>query len=576
MTTPRDNESLTRTDGHAPAVADDGSNGAQGCRRSAGGRRLWMPPWMLRCSLLSGVCALVWLLLRSGTKPSRITYPCQQAAFSTATLAFGVPAVGLVTVRRRAAALCAPLGVVLALIALLTATGSWSGLTRPESNQRAVLQPPADYLARVFHVSECPQDPAGDRFVGLDNLLSVMGREGLKFYRSASAALISGPDGIIAADDVVVIKINYQWTERGGSNVDVLRGLVHRIVNHPDGFTGEIVVCENSQFVDLSGFDRTANNAQDPTISPHDVVTHFQGLGHTISHYSWTAIRDTQVSEYSLGDMTDGYVVYPSDAQFQGCVSYPKFQTAHGTYISLRDGVFDPDSATYDRETLKFINLPVLKAHKYEYGATACVKNYVGTATTSLSTNTHYATRAGLLGALLAEIRPADFNLLDCIWVSGGPTDGPASSYTTATRRDQLIGSTDPVAADMFAVTNILIPTFLDNGHLPPWPDPSADPEDPNSDFRQYLDNTMSELLAAGYDVTNDLAQIDVFTWNGAGDFNSDSDIDLEDYGQFGLCVSGPDGGPLDPACESGDFDRDEDIDLADFGDLQASFMGSL
>ena len=527
----------------------------------------WIGPWMATCLYASGAMALVWLLLRSGTKPSRFTYPCQQAAFSSASLAFGVPLVGaVVTVRRRAAsALCTPLGVAVALVGLLATVGLWSGFSRADSVRRTVLQPPADYRARVFHVSECPEDRVGDRFVGLDNLLTLMGRDGLKFFQSAGETLTSGPDGIIAANDVVIIKINYQWPERGGSNTDVLRGLIHRIVNHPDGFNGEIAVCENSQSVRLDGFDRPENNAQDHGQSPHDVVVYFQGLGYTVFHYSWRARRFTLVEEYSDGDMTDGYVVLPYDEGVQGRVSYPKFQTDYGTYISVAGGIWDPGSSTYDRDALKYINLPVLKSHGAVYGATACVKNYVGTATVYLDTYTHESTRYGILGAILAEIQPADLNLLDCIWVNGHPEEGPQTTYELASRRDELVASTDPVAADIWAVTNILIPAFLDNLYVPPWPDPSADPEDPDGDFREYLDNSMSELLDAGYSVTNDLAQIDTFFWNGDGDFDGDSDVEADDADQFSLCYTGSGGGPVEPACQGGDFDSDDDVDCDDW-----------
>ena len=32
--------------------------------------------------------------------------------------------------------------------------------------------------------------------------------------------------------------------QRGGTNTDVLKGLIARILEHPDGFTGEVVVVE--------------------------------------------------------------------------------------------------------------------------------------------------------------------------------------------------------------------------------------------------------------------------------------------------------------------------------------------
>jgi hypothetical protein len=323
---------------------------------------------------------------------------------------------------------------------------------------------------------------------------------------------VAGPDGIIAADDVVVIKINYQWPERGGTNTDLLRGLIRCIVDHPDSFTGEVVVCENTQGESSEGFDRPNNNAQDYGLSPLDVVLGFQSQGYTVSHYIWTDVRHRGVSEYIAGNFSDGYVVGPYNAQVQGRVSYPKFQTDAGTYISLRYGIWDMGSGTYNREGLKFINVPVLKSHHANYGATACVKNYMGVVTNLLSTNSHAGIEYGILGALNGEIQLADLTILDCIWINPNPYSGPWTPYGTARRKDRLVASLDPVAADIWAVTNILIPGFIDNGYSPPWPNPSADPDDPDSHFRVYLDNSMSQILAAGYEVTNDLDQIDVFS----------------------------------------------------------------
>ncbi len=374
---------------------------------------------------------------------------------------------------------------------------------------------PLDYQAQVFRVTDCPQQPSGDRFVGLDNLLTLMGSQGLKFYRSASSSALAGPAGIIAGNDVVVVKINYQWDERGGTNTDLLRGLIRAIVDHPDTFTGQVVVAENAQFNSVNNFDRPANNAEDHSLSPHDVVVGFQTLGYNVSHSDWTSIRYNSVGEYSEGDTDDGYIVYDYDAQLSGRVSYPKFQTDDGTFISLRDGIWNAGTFTYDRDRLKFINLPVLKSHHATYGVTGCVKHYMGVATRELSTNSHNAIGNGLLGALIGEIRPADLNILDCIWVNANPNSGPWTSYDDATRLDQLVASTDPVATDIWAATEILIPAFLDNGFYPPWPYPDATPDDPGSAFRIYLDNSMGHILNAGFTVTNDLGQIEAFTWDG-------------------------------------------------------------
>ena len=155
--------------------------------------------------------------------------------------------------------------------------------------------------------------------------------------------------------------------------------------------------------------------------------------------------------------------------------------------------------------------MPVLKSHHSTYGATAAVKHYMGVVTDSLSTNSHLGIGYGILGAVIGEIRPADLNILDATWINANPYSGPATTYSGATRRDELVASTDPVALDRWSVKNILIPGFVSNGYSPPWPSPSAAPDDPSSAFRLYLDRSMNYILGAGYQVTNDYLKMDVF-----------------------------------------------------------------
>jgi len=540
--------------------------------------------WFLSNSLLAGILALVWLLLRTGPKPSRYAYPCQQAAMSAAVLAFGVPVVGALLAARRSIirGLHKPGGIAIAALGLSLTVCVWGYSIRAQAYRGPLLDPPRDYRAQLFRVIDCPHEPLGDRFVGLDNLIMLMGHEGLKFYESPVVLPTAGPDGIIASDDVVIIKINYQWDQRGGTNTDLLRGLVRCILDHPDSFTGEIIVCENAQFNSVEDFDRINNNAEDTHLSPHDVVAGFQAQGATVSHYDWTAIRYTSVGEYSTGDMADGYIIYPLDTALGGRISYPKFQSDDGTFVSLRDGIWDQDSETYDRDRLKFINMPVLKSHHASYGATACVKNYMGVATRELSTNSHGAIAQGILGALMGQIRPADLNILDCIWINANPNDGPWTSYAGATRTDQLVAGVDPVAIDIWAVTNILIPAFVETGYAPPWPYPSADPSDPSSAFRNYLDHSMNYILLAEYESTNNLDQIDMFTRDGSGasgDFDEDGLVTSDDYLDFFDCMEGP--GPVRKAeyprtseqcLWAFDFENDWDVDLADFAEFSIRF----
>jgi hypothetical protein len=339
-----------------------------------------------------------------------------------------------------------------------------------------------------------------------------MGDHGLKFYRSSTPSQLSGPDGIIGSNDVVVLKINYQWSSRGGTNTDMLRGLIRALVDHPDGFRGEIVVGENAQFAGVDGFDRSRNNAEDLTLSPHDVVVGFQNLGYRVSHKDWTTFRNLQTPEGLPCHEGRGYVVKDTEA---GRVSYPRFLTAEQTCVDLAHGIWDSEAGAWDRSRLKFINLPVLKPHGI-YAVTSCVKNFMGVVTTELNTNSHNGVRGGQMGAVMAEIGLPDLNILDCIWIKGHPGAGPDVGAAFTTRSDQLVASTDPIAADIWATTNILIPAYLDNGYSPPWSYPDPDPENPSGTFRTYIDRSMEWLLADGYSVTNDSDSIDAYTKSAA------------------------------------------------------------
>ncbi|MBP6876356.1 MAG: DUF362 domain-containing protein [Candidatus Eisenbacteria bacterium] len=567
---------------HERAHDRDGCEGPRSRHRAPGRSARLLGGWFLTHSLLAGILSLLWVMLRSGEKPSRLLYPCQRAALVTALLAFAAPlAAALALAHRLLARALTPrtrlhaAAVMAAAILAIALVGALS-LHRSQAGEAALplLDPPRDYRAQLFHVTDCPEDPGEDHFVGLSNLLVTMGRGGLKFYQASEESPLAGPEGVIAANDAVVIKINYQWDQRGGTNADLLRGLIRAIVDHPEGFTGEVVVCENAQFNPVSNFDRALNNAQDNGLSPHDVVIHFQELGYRVSHFDWTAIRARSVGEYSGGDLTDGYIVEAYDSRWQGKRSYPKFRTSDGTYISLRYGIWDSGTGAYDRARLKFLNVPVLKSHHATYGATVSTKHYMGVVTDQFSTNSHNGIRYGIMGALMAEIQMADLNIVDAIWINANPTTGPQTPYAGATRRDELVASRDPIALDIWSVKYILIPGFLSNGFTPPWPTPSADPDLPSSAFRTYLDNSMSQLLSFGHQVTNDLTHIDVLEGRGgAGDFDADGSVDSTDFEHFAGCYTGS-GGPIAPDCAWADFDDDDDVDCSDWAMFAAVWTG--
>lgn len=331
-----------------------------------------------------------------------------------------------------------------------------------------------DYRSTVYRVTGFPKptwDTEYQYYEGVDALLELMGGGGPKFYRTGEVSPLGGPQGLIANDDVVLIKINSQWPQRGMTNTDVLRGLVSRIVNHPDGFTGEVVVVENTQDI-TPHFDDTENNNDDSldhNQSARDVVDRFASQGASLR--SWTEINEIKVGEYSEGDGNDGYVLaggYP--------FNYPKFETARGTKVSLRYGIWDGGS--YDASRLKFLNVPVLKHHS-GFGLTAAVKHFVGFLSRFVWDETPENTTAfhnnlyqdwngqpkGILGRLLA-LRFPDLNIVDATYVGiYNHTDCPIDDPTKSVEVRSLLASRDPVAVDYYSSKHILYPLKLKAGH---------------------------------------------------------------------------------------------------------------
>ncbi len=219
--------------------------------------------------------------------------------------------------------------------------------------------------------------PASDIFVvngtsgndrGVTKLIDLMGNHGALFYKSPVAGKTRGSCGLIARDDTLIIKVNSQWDERGGTNTDLLKSLIKAIVDHPDGFVGEIIVADNGQAQYGStgrggSLDYSRNNAEDMSQSVHRVVDSFTGC--RVSTYLWDNITTVKVKEYFEGDVKDGYVTSAMVSPRTGAmVSYPKFKTKFGTHISFKLGTWDPKTQTYDSDRLKLVNVPVLKSHR--------------------------------------------------------------------------------------------------------------------------------------------------------------------------------------------------------------------
>ncbi len=324
----------------------------------------------------------------------------------------------------------------------------------------------------LFRVTGIPNQPFwgggnGNYHSGVDALIQTMGEHGVKFYRSAEETAMSAPAGMIASDDVVLIKVNAQWKYRGCTNSDVVRGLIQRILDHPDGFAGEVVILENGQGRGSLSCDTTAAYGGD-----NSVQANANDPSHSFQFLADTLFQDPRVSAYLLDPIrerflgaddhfTDGYRLFED-------VSYPCFTTVGGHRVELREGVWH--GSGFD-QNLKLINVPVLKHHdKGGSEITASVKHFYGLLSMAdgQSVYRHYGGLGKTCGKMIASVRTPVLNIIDAIWVSHRSLTGYPEATTM--RCNQLLAGQDPVALDYWAAKHILYPINRDRRHHPDHP----------------------------------------------------------------------------------------------------------
>jgi hypothetical protein len=465
--------------------------------------------------LLFGIANLLWLVFRTGTKPTRIVYPCQRAALSNSSLLLCVSIpLAVTSAFGKTERFLTKRGKIIVMLFLLgTAAVNiaeiWSSSADPSNlasgqefrlvldARNATTSPASDIYAVNGRIS----DPVSE-------LVNLMGMHGLLLYKSGVAGANSGPEGLVARDDVVLIKINEQWSERGGTNTDILKELIGALVRHPEGFVGEIVVADNGQgYGSMNWLDSNAENTSQSTQAVVDMFS----SSYNVSTYDWQQIRGIRVDEYSTGDSRTGYVCYQNaDPQTGIYVSYPKFQTKFGTFISFKYGIWN---GTGYEQRLKIISVPVLKTHS-TYGVTGCLKHYMGVqsegqAVTGGLANGHASVATGGMGTLMTETRFPTLNILDATWINARPRQGPRTYYSAATRVNVLMASIDPVALDYWAAKHVLMQTSRLMGYT----DTSTmDPDSTGTgQFHLYLNRTKNVITAKGYNVTTDENRMNVY-----------------------------------------------------------------
>ncbi len=339
----------------------------------------------------------------------------------------------------------------------VTATGallSMGGLTLTESGCGP------EGTSRVYRMENCPLHDGQLRHLGLDAMLGLLSDGGVKFYRTSTGHPWGGPQGILDPNDVVLIKVNCQWKCRGTTNTDVLQGLIHRILQHPDGFGGEVVIVENGQgqgsfdgrprawgsYAEWPEIDSGVYiNAEDETVLTVDHLVNSVFASDPVSSFLLDSVRENFISE--TDHSSNGY-------RRVSDVSYPCFTSAGGNRIELREGVWN---GTGHEGNLKFLNLPVLKTHDGT-GITGVLKHSYGVLSMADGSVVirHYLQSGTQCGKMWSVVKAPDLNILDCIWVSHESLRGYPPETTR--RENILLAGMDPVALDYYASKHVLLP----------------------------------------------------------------------------------------------------------------------
>ena len=259
-------------------------------------------------------------------------------------------------------------------------------------------------------------------------LVALMAKQGLRFYKSPTDATREGRHGLIAGDDVVIIKVNSQWDERGGTNTDVVKSVINAIIAHPDGFTGEIIIADNGQAQYGSARRRRQprlHQEQRRRPDPVDAKGADSFAGHRVSTYLWDAITITQVKSIPTETRTDGYVV-DEHVSTRTLARWSPTPSSRRNTDSGEPEIrhLGPGETVLRGRRVKLINVPVLKSH-FIYGVTGCVKHYMGVGsdklTAKLGARMHVSVGTGGMGTMMVGTRFPTLNILDATWVNATP-----------------------------------------------------------------------------------------------------------------------------------------------------------
>lgn len=268
-----------------------------------------------------------------------------------------------------------------------------------------------------------------------------------------------GPNGLFRDDDIIIIKINAVAPAHCMVNLDVLKGLIQRIVDHPDGFTGEVIVVDKFIYDEPPNSYHLQNNVSAVCNSfPEQMV-------------SRVIFKDLVWENKNYEQVQNGYIeleeIFPEMTWLER-VSYPKFTTRYGTHIDFKLGWWN--GTAYDNERVKLIGYSILKDQTWT-SVTCCLKNFLGI--TNIGTikfggsdgdpdyawqRTHEGIyQSGLLGRILRYVRFPDLFLIDATRILAQPPFGPGNYSAPFVLPGVLLAGFDPVNLDYYAAKEILL-----------------------------------------------------------------------------------------------------------------------
>ena len=318
--------------------------------------------------------------------------------------------------------------------------------------------------------------------------------------------LAGGIYSTVGPDDIVIIKPNLQWWNQGAPNIAACNALVEAIMDRPGGFTGEVIIGENTH---RGGKPWTKTG----WVTPFRLNSGLPGAGNyndlcsllkkkygdrfSVSHWIDVSSGGKRVfgpqdgPGYIYCDGTGGVPRISlengltGDKRREVIMSYPVFVTDRGTVIDFRNGVWKEGS--YSAQPVKFINLAAVNHHSSYCGMTSSVKNYFGISDLSNGADPHAGGKLtgdfynfhsfafnewangpipGMMGAevgmFMQKIRKADLNIATAEWVGlVSRTDTPVAHIRA------VLASTDPVALDYHAAKYLLFPNSHCKHHDP-------------------------------------------------------------------------------------------------------------